>query len=114
MIRDPLTIAVTETVEVGVQAGERDLLLAAWLNELIYLFEVRRVLFNEFEILEMDDTHLRARASGEALDPARHVLCGGVKAADAASAVAAAGRRRLARLRHPGRLRSRSRCLVAT
>lgn len=81
LICDPLTIAVTETVEVGVQAGERDLLLAAWLNELIYLFETRRVLFNEFEILEMDDKHLKARACGEALDPARHVLCGGVKAA---------------------------------
>ena len=39
------------------------------------------MLFVEFEIIELDDTHLVARASGEALDPARHVLCGGVKAA---------------------------------
>ncbi len=81
LICDPLTVDVTESVDVRVEAEQRDLLLAAWLNELIYLFEARRVLFTEFEILELDDTHLMARVSGEALDPARHVLCGGVKAA---------------------------------
>lgn len=81
LICDPRTIEHTETLEVEVAAEQLDLLLAAWLNELLYLFEARRVLFAEYEVLELDDRRLRARVSGEALDPARHAVCGGVKAA---------------------------------
>ena len=81
LICDPLTVAQTETHEVRVEAENRELLLAAWINELVYMFETRRVLFVDFEVLELDDTHLVARASGERLDPGRHAVCGGVKAA---------------------------------
>ena len=69
------------TVEVDVEADAPDLLLAAWLNELLYQFEARQLLFADLEILELGDTHLRARLTGERLDPDRHVMCGGVKAA---------------------------------
>ena len=81
LICDPLTIDQTDTADVRVEADGRDLLLAAWLNELIYLFEAKRTLFVDFELLELDDTHLVARVTGEQLDPARHAICGGVKAA---------------------------------
>jgi SHS2 domain-containing protein len=81
LICDPVTIDRTETVEVRAQADELDLLLAAWIDELIYRFEAESILFVDFEIVELDDTHLVARATGEPLDPARHVICGGVKAA---------------------------------
>lgn len=81
LICDPLTIDETETHEVRLEADGRDLLLAAWINELVYLFETRRVLFVDFELVELDDTHLVARVTGEQLDPARHAICGGVKAA---------------------------------
>ena len=81
LICDPLTIDQTEKVDVRLEAEDRDLLLVGWLNELIYLFEARRALFSDFEVLELDDTHLVARVSGEELDPARHAVCGGVKAA---------------------------------
>jgi SHS2 domain-containing protein len=81
LICDPLTIDRIETMDVRVEAGDRELLLAAWLNELIFLFESRRILFIDFEVLELDDTHVVARVSGEPLDPSRHAVCGGVKAA---------------------------------
>jgi SHS2 domain-containing protein len=81
LICDPLTIAQTEVVEVRVEADGLDLLLAAWINELVYEFETRRVLFVDFELTELDDTHLVARVTGEQFDPARHAICGGVKAA---------------------------------
>lgn len=81
LICDPMTIATTQTVEVEVDASQPDLLLAAWLNELLYRFEATRVLFETFEITELSDTRVKARVSGEPLDPARHAICGGVKAA---------------------------------
>jgi SHS2 domain-containing protein len=81
LICDPLTIDQTDTSDVRLEADGRDLLLAAWLNELIYLFEAKRTLFVDFELVELDDTHLVARVTGERLDPARHAICGGVKAA---------------------------------
>jgi len=81
LICDPLTIEQTETIEVRAEADGLDVLLAAWLNELIYQFEAKRALFADFELLELDDAHLVARVSGEHLDPARHAICGGVKAA---------------------------------
>lgn len=81
LICDPLTIKQVETVDVRVEAGDRELLLAAWINELIYEFETTRALFTDFRLVELDDTHLVARVAGERLDPARHAVCGGVKAA---------------------------------
>jgi SHS2 domain-containing protein len=81
LICDPMTIERTETLDVEVEAAQPDLLLAAWLNELLYRFEASRVLFEGFEVTDLSDTRLRARVSGEPLDPARHAVCGGVKAA---------------------------------
>jgi SHS2 domain-containing protein len=81
LICDPLTVEETETVDVRVEADDRELLLAAWINELIFQFEAKRTLFVDFALREVDDTHLVARVTGERLDPARHAVCGGVKAA---------------------------------
>lgn len=81
LICDPMTIATTETVDVEVDAPQPDLLLAAWLNELLYRFEATRVVFETFEVTELSDTAVKARVSGEPLDPSRHAVCGGVKAA---------------------------------
>ena len=77
----PLKVEQTETVDVRVEAGDRALLLTAWINELIFQLEAKRTLFADFELVELDDTHLVARATGERLDPARHAVRGGVKAA---------------------------------
>jgi SHS2 domain-containing protein len=81
LICDPLTIEQTETEQVRVDAPDGELLLVAWLNELIYRFEASRALFADFEVLEVGERHLVARVSGELLDPRRHAVCGGVKAA---------------------------------
>ncbi|HOT24674.1 MAG TPA: archease [Thermoleophilia bacterium] len=81
LICDPRTIEQVETVEIRVEADDRELLLAAWIDELIYQFEATGALFTDFTFSELDETHLVARASGEHLDPARHAVCGGVKAA---------------------------------
>jgi SHS2 domain-containing protein len=81
LVCDPREIAELESVDVVVEAAGADLLLAAWLNELLYLFEARKLLFADFAIVELGDERLHARVTGERLDEERHVLCGGVKAA---------------------------------
>ncbi len=70
-----------ETREVEARAADLEALLVAWLNELIYLFDVEEMVFSEFHILEMDDVHLKARCQGEALDPEKHQFGIGPKAA---------------------------------
>ena len=81
LVCDPREIDERETVEVVLEAGARDLLLAAWLNELLYIFEARRLLLTRFDVVELGEQTLRARVTGEPLDPDRHIMCGGVKAA---------------------------------
>jgi SHS2 domain-containing protein len=66
---------------VEVNADNREELLVAWLNELIYLFEVNDVLFSRFDIAELGDTELKAGCYGERVDPRRHKMKAGVKAA---------------------------------
>jgi len=66
---------------VEAEAGDKESLVVSWLNELLYLFDVERIIFKRFEILELTDTRLKADAYGEKADPSRHKLRGGVKAA---------------------------------
>jgi SHS2 domain-containing protein len=66
---------------VEAEAGDRESLVVSWLNELLYLFDVERIIFKRFDILELTDTRLKADAYGEKADASRHRLRGGVKAA---------------------------------
>lgn len=66
--------------EVKVTAESQEDLLVAWLNELLYIFEVENVLFRRFRIGELTETRLRSRCYGELIDPARHKIKMGVKA----------------------------------
>ncbi|HLE02553.1 MAG TPA: archease, partial [Dehalococcoidia bacterium] len=50
-------------------------------NELIYLFDAENILFRRFEFQELHPTRLKARAFGEKVDPSRHPIKLGVKAA---------------------------------
>ena len=44
-----------------VTAPDREALLVNWLNELIYLFEAKEMLFNRFDITTITDTELKAK-----------------------------------------------------
>lgn len=50
--------------EVAVSGTDRESLLVNWLNELLYLQETQHEAYCRFEILEISDTHLRARVHG--------------------------------------------------
>ena len=63
------------------EVGDRESLVVSWLNELLYMFDVERIVFKRFDILELTNTRLRADAYGEKVDASRHELRSGVKAA---------------------------------
>lgn len=73
---------VTETLqrEIEVSALDQEALLVAWLNELLYLFDVENIIFKRFEIRDLDANQLRATAYGEKFDSARHQLKMAIKA----------------------------------
>ncbi|MBI4537254.1 MAG: archease [candidate division NC10 bacterium] len=74
------TVENREWVPVSATAGDRETLLVAWLNELLYLYETRALVMGEWRIRRLEDTALEAEAGGEAVDAARHALLGHVKA----------------------------------
>ena len=67
--------AVVDEVEfrqIAVEAPDLGALMVAWLNELIYLFDVEGLVFVRFQIEDIGVDHLRARCFGERLDIDRH------------------------------------------
>ena len=66
---------------VHLQADSLEGLLVAWLNELLFLFEIEGMIFASARFKTLDSKQLQAEVSGETLNPTRHRVRGGVKAA---------------------------------
>lgn len=66
--------------DIEVTAPDQESLLVAWLNELIYRFDVENILLKRFDVTQLDSTRLKARTYGEKVDSSRHKLKTGVKA----------------------------------
>ena len=67
--------------DIDVQSLDQESLVVAWLNELLYIFDVEHIIFSRFEIIELSESRLRAKAYGEKIDVSRHQLKTEVKAA---------------------------------
>ena len=81
LMTDRRRLRAQQVEAVEVEALDQEALLVDWLNHLLYLFDTKGFLAREIEILEISNTRLQARLGGEKLDPHRHVLKTGVKAA---------------------------------
>lgn len=62
------------TDEVSVEAEQVDLLLRAWLDELLVRFLVDRKLYTSWSIRSVDDRRVVGQAAGVVFDLDRHVL----------------------------------------
>ena len=71
VVADPAGVAGHEPVDVTREAPDDELLLADWLNALIYEMATRKLLFGRFSV-RLHDHRLDATAWGEPLDRARH------------------------------------------
>jgi SHS2 domain-containing protein len=65
-------IAQTEKKVIAVSAPDRELLLVEWLNALLALSDIERLVFSKFEVKIIEDTTLTGIAWGEPLDRVRH------------------------------------------
>ncbi len=81
---DTGTISDEVSEKIELTSADLDGLVVDWLSELLYLFEVERVVFGKFKIdgiTEMDGNYsLSAIAYGESLDLSRHKFDTEVKA----------------------------------
>lgn len=71
VITDPGRVAAREPVQIHCEAPDDELLLADWLNAIVYEMAVRHMLFGRFEVV-LDGHRLNALALGEPASVARH------------------------------------------
>jgi len=81
LVADPESIRQQLQRDVKITSEDKDSLLVEWLNELIYLFDAEHMLFSRFDIERLTDISLKASCYGENVDPQRHRIRLGVKAA---------------------------------
>lgn len=70
-VADPAAVDPRERVAIACEAPDAELLLAEWLNALVYEMSTRKMLFSRFAVT-LQDGRLRAEAWGEPVDAARH------------------------------------------
>jgi SHS2 domain-containing protein len=71
VITDPQTVRPDQPITITCEAPDDDLLLAEWLNALVYESGTRRMLWNRFQV-RIQGRHLAATAWGERIDVTRH------------------------------------------
>jgi SHS2 domain-containing protein len=71
VITDLASVRPLERVEVHCEAPDNELLLAEWLNALVYEMATRRLLFSRFKV-RLESDGLSGEAWGEPVDVARH------------------------------------------
>ena len=71
LITDPGTVRPVESVRIRCEAPDDALLLADWLNALVYEMAARRMLFGDWHV-DIKDHALDAVAKGEPIDRDRH------------------------------------------
>ena len=81
ILTEPETIRLKETRRIQLEAKTHEELLITWLNELVYLFETKGLLFKTYDVLSVHAHHLEALAQGESYVEGRHPIKTTVKAA---------------------------------
>lgn len=70
-VTDPAGVEGRERVTMQCEAPDDELLLAEWLNALVYEMSTRKMLFSRFAV-RIEGTRLSAEAWGEPVGAARH------------------------------------------
>jgi SHS2 domain-containing protein len=76
---EPGTARRAQMLPVKVEAADRETLLVAWLNELLFLHEVEGFVAAEFVVTHLTETRMEAEVWGERLDRDRHPLVGDMR-----------------------------------
>ena len=81
LIVDPASVSGRESREVRAQAETPETLLAAWIDECLYVHEIEGFVAGDVEVGACSDTVVHGRLLGEPIDASRHRLGTVVKAA---------------------------------
>jgi len=71
VVSDPSLVEPKRAVEIAREAPDDELLLADWLNALIYQMVTLKMVFSRFSV-RLDESRLTATAWGDTLDAVRH------------------------------------------
>jgi len=80
VVTDPAGIRTEDSVTIRCRAPDVEILLADWLNAIVFEMATRGMLFGRFEV-HIDGQALEGRAFGEAVDRRRHRPAAEVKGA---------------------------------
>lgn len=81
LMTDMSKIKPINEVEISLSGNGLEELMVSWLGELIYLREVKSILFCQFNVREISSHNLAASAIGEHYQPSNHELRYEIKAA---------------------------------
>lgn len=81
LIVDPPSVSGRESRAVRAQAETPETLLAAWIDECLYVHEIEGFVARDVEVTECSDTVVHGRLLGEPIEPSRHRLGTVVKGA---------------------------------
>ena len=74
-------ITTSTELEIKAEAPDSEELLMEWLDELLYNFYTKHIIFSKFDITELTDTKLTARAKGRFVGENKNRLKTEIKAA---------------------------------
>jgi len=79
LITDASSVRAVGEYEISLNSLDLESLMVDWLSELLFLHETQNLLLSDFEV-NIEDTRLKARVRGEAIDLKRHPLNIAIKA----------------------------------
>ncbi|MDB4349622.1 archease [Omnitrophica bacterium] len=81
IIADLEGLKVSTSIKIKLEAANAEELLVAWLDELIYNFYTKNIIFSEFKINDLSETEISAEAFGRHIGNKKSRLKTEVKAA---------------------------------
>jgi tRNA nucleotidyltransferase (CCA-adding enzyme) len=70
-VTDPATVAAEQEVDIDCEAPDSELLLADWLNAIVYEMATRSMLFGRFQV-RIENGRLHGKVWGEQVSGAKH------------------------------------------
>ncbi len=81
MMADIKDAGAEESVEVSVEAPDGESLLISWLNEVLYISYIKKIIFSEFSISSLTEKKLTGAANGRKIKEGANPLKAEIKAA---------------------------------
>lgn len=81
MMADMEGVKAEESVDIEVEALDKEGLLVSWLNEILYVSYIKGILFPEMRVTELDEKKIVATAKGERIGEDTGRLHSEIKAA---------------------------------